>query len=184
MKLINRNLSNLFVLALAIFVSLTSCNNAKKDMDNTGDEIEMKVEQIEQTADAKVKSTEKSYNNDNEIGVYNITQVDSPPLMSADCTTESSPKQCSDKKVMEFIKKNVNISKSWKNEGSFEQVLVIIEKDGSLRDIKYVASSNNDGCEACQKAAVDVVGKMSNWIPAKKDGKAVAVKMTIPVKFV
>lgn len=183
MKLLKLNY--LFAIALFISISFASCKNAEKDMENATDKIENEAKELKEEAKETTASVKKSMEEvDMKAGVYNITQVDRPPLMSSDCIKDAKPQLCSDEKVMDFIKKNVKKPSAWKNEGSFEQVLVVIEKDGSLRDIKYVASSNNEGCEACQKAAVEVVGKMNKWQPAMKDGKPVAVKMTIPVKFV
>jgi protein TonB len=117
--------------------------------------------------------------------IYNITQVDRPPLFSADCAKAENPRKCSEDKILAFIKDNAKFPKaaSTKNQDGFEQVIFVVEKDGSLADVKYAASSEADKCDGCQQAAVDVVGLMTKWEPAMKDGKAVAVQMTVPVRF-
>jgi hypothetical protein len=181
----NQKFINLFAFALLIFITIVGCKNAESKTEEAAEKIEAEAKELKNGAENAAKEIKSEANKImNSSNVLNLTQVDTPPLMDATCKADKNPKKCSDSKVLKFIKNNIVIPNGWNNEASFEQVLVVIEKDGSLRDIKYVASSNNKGCKACQKAAVDVVGKMDNWVPAMKDGKPVAVQMTIPVKFV
>ena len=177
-----------FLLFGAIGFSLVACNNdSKKDMDNAVDEVETAVENAADNVANKakeIKSDIKSEMEENEYStstsaVLNETQVDSK-AMFGDCATV----KCSEEKILSFIKDNIVLPKN-KNtlDNSLEQVLVVVDKNGAIGDVKFVASSNSKGCPTCQQAAVDVVGKMKNWKPAMKDGNPVAVKMTIPVRF-
>ena len=40
-----------------------------------------------------------------------------------------------------------------------------------------------ENCDWCQQTAVNVVGKMTQWRPALKNGKPVPVELVIPIKF-
>lgn len=56
----------------------------------------------------------------------------------------------------------------------------VVEKDGSITDIKVVRSS---GFPELDNAAIDVIKRMPNWIPGEQSGKKVRVKYTLPVVF-
>ena len=157
----------------AIAISIVACNNTEQNkVSETADEIETVV--------SKTIKGVKSEAEINKPMVYNETQVDTK-AMFGNCSTA----ECSEKKILSFVKDNIQFPKNQNLlDESLEQVLIVINKNGSLEDVKYVASSNDEGCPVCQQAAVDVVGKMKNWKPAMKDGKAVAMKMTIPVRIV
>ena len=56
---------------------------------------------------------------------------------------------------------------------------IVVEKDGSLTDIKVVKSVD----PSLDKEAIRVVKTMPNWIPGMQDGEPVRVKYKIPVTF-
>lgn len=56
---------------------------------------------------------------------------------------------------------------------------VIIEKDGSINDVKVAKSVD----PSLDKEAVRVIKSMPKWIPGRQNGKAVRVQYTIPVTF-
>lgn len=173
-----------FLLFGTIGFFLVSCNNEnKKDTDNAVDEVETAVEDVADKAN-EIKNELDSEMKENDYAtntraVLNETQVDSK-AMFGNCATVA----CSEKKILSFIKDNIVLPKNKDLlDNSLEQVLVVVDENGEIADVKFVASSNSKGCPACQQAAVDVVGKMKNWKPAMKGGTPVAVKMTIPVRF-
>ena len=167
------------LLALAAAVTFTSCDSnedsAKENMEKASTDVENKVDDAQ-------KEMEKPRA---EKMVYSIADVDVQPLFGLECPTKDDPVACSNEEMLKFVKDNAKFPKeaSRKGQDGFEQVIVVIEKDGSVSDMKYVASSQTKDCEGCQKAAVDVVAKMKTWTPAKKDGKPVATQITIPVRF-
>jgi protein TonB len=55
----------------------------------------------------------------------------------------------------------------------------IINEDGSISDIKILKGINN----ICDKAAIDVIKIMPNWIPGVYQDKKVKVYYSIPIKF-
>jgi protein TonB len=55
----------------------------------------------------------------------------------------------------------------------------IVGSDGTIRDVKVVHSLD----PYCDKEALRVISIMPKWIPGKQNGKAVAVRYSIPVIF-
>lgn len=56
----------------------------------------------------------------------------------------------------------------------------VVEKDGSLSNIKIVRSAKNEWLD---QEAVRVIASMPKWRPGMLKGKPVRVKYTIPVNF-
>jgi TonB family protein len=71
------------------------------------------------------------------------------------------------------------VSKDKKSEGTVYASFTI-GTDGVCKDFNIKRGVS----EALDKAAIDALKKMPKWAPAEKEGKAVAMEMTIPVKFV
>jgi TonB family protein len=59
------------------------------------------------------------------------------------------------------------------------KVQFIITKDGSLADIAVINSVNS----TLANAAIQLVKKMPNWIPAAQDGRLVKMRFILPVTF-
>lgn len=76
-----------------------------------------------------------------------------------------------------FIRKNLCYPSEECVEGSVI-VRFIVEKDGSISDVKVIRS-----IPLVDDEAVRVVRSMPKWIPAEKDGKAVRSRFMLPVKF-
>ncbi|WP_420582595.1 energy transducer TonB [Reichenbachiella sp.] len=55
----------------------------------------------------------------------------------------------------------------------------VIEKDGSVSSAKILKSLNED----CDKEALRLISNSVKWSPGKIDGKAVRVKMALPLNF-
>ena len=55
----------------------------------------------------------------------------------------------------------------------------VVGKDGKVRDVVVLKTLD----PYCDKEAVRVINSMPNWIPGKQNGKAVAVKYTVPITF-
>ena len=56
----------------------------------------------------------------------------------------------------------------------------VVEKDGSLTDIKVVKGIG----AGCDEEAVRVLAGAPNWKPGKQRGRPVRVYMTVPIRFV
>ncbi|GLR16918.1 energy transducer TonB [Portibacter lacus] len=167
---------------LSIAFTFASCDMEKK---SSTEEVSMENDKIENAVSADNNKAMETKKAEEEAMIYTIADVDMQPLFSMECASMENPVECSNEKMLQFVKDNATFPREAinRNQDGFEQVIVVIEKDGSLSNMKYVASSKTKECDGCQKAAVDVVGMMENWKPAMKDGKPVAVQMTIPVRF-
>lgn len=83
----------------------------------------------------------------------------------------------------QFIRNNLSYPENLKNAGVKGKVYVqfVVEKDGSITNVKVRRSSRND---VLDQEAVKVVKKMPNWEPGSVRGKKVRVKQTVPISFV
>ena len=83
-----------------------------------------------------------------------------------------------------FINKNIKYPQSEKKRRitGTSYVSFIIEKDGSISDIKVIKGIPNG--EGCDQEAIRVVSMMPKWIPGKIYGTPVKVKLNLPIKFV
>lgn len=83
--------------------------------------------------------------------------------------------------LMEFLQKNVKYPVEAQKKGVQGRVLVsfVVEKDGSLSEIKTVKSVD----PLLDEEALRVVKSMPNWTPGKQKGKAVRVKYNVPISF-
>jgi protein TonB len=81
------------------------------------------------------------------------------------------------KALDDFIKLNLKDSRKYKKGNVYAQF--IIEKDGSITDIKIIRGlSNKQDIEV-----VRLISTMPNWIPGKQREKKRRVRYVLPVKF-
>lgn len=81
----------------------------------------------------------------------------------------------------EYVAENLKYPRQARREGIKGKVFLqfIIDKDGSLTNVKVVKGIGF----GCDEEAVRVVSSAPRWKPGKQRGKAVKVKMTLPIKF-
>ncbi|MCF8298438.1 MAG: M56 family metallopeptidase [Saprospiraceae bacterium] len=86
-----------------------------------------------------------------------------------------------DEARIKFIQSNLTYPESARKNGIQGTVYIefIIEKDGTVSDVKVLRGFNED----CEKEAVRVVSAMTKWKPGKMKGKPVRVKFVMPIKF-
>lgn len=84
-------------------------------------------------------------------------------------------------KMMEFIKKNMKYPDFEKNEAIDGKVYAsfVVDEEGNISDIKIVRSVS----KGLDNEAIRLLKLMQKWLPGVKDGKAVKVRMTIPIAF-
>jgi len=58
-------------------------------------------------------------------------------------------------------------------------VQFVVQKDGSLQEIQVIKGIG----AGCDEEAVRVIKKSKNWKPGKQRGRAVKVRMIIPIVF-
>jgi len=83
--------------------------------------------------------------------------------------------------MMKYIMENMKYPEQAMKEGIQGRVTVrfIVEKDGSISDVKPVLSVH----PLLNKEAVRVVESMPKWTPGKQNGKPVRVRFNVPVMF-
>ena len=85
------------------------------------------------------------------------------------------------KSFYEFVSKNLYYPAQARRMGMEGRVFVefVVEKDGSLTDIKAVKGIG----AGCNEEAVRVISKAPNWNPGKQRGREVRVRMIMPIMF-
>ena len=85
------------------------------------------------------------------------------------------------KALLDYLNKNVCYPQQAFNAGIEGRVIVtfVVGKDGSVRSAKLVKSVD----PALDNEALRVINAMPNWTPGRQNGKAVAVKYTVPISF-
>jgi protein TonB len=83
--------------------------------------------------------------------------------------------------LAEFLSRNINYPEMAKANGQEGKVIVqfVVGRDGKISDIEVLKK----GGWGFDEAALEVVKKMPAWKPAKQNGKAVPLRMTLPIKF-
>lgn len=83
--------------------------------------------------------------------------------------------------MLQYLMKNIKYPEQAVKEGIQGRVTVrfIVEKDGSISDVKPVLSVH----PLLNKEAVRVVESMPKWSPGKNNGKPVRVRFNLPVMF-
>ena len=83
--------------------------------------------------------------------------------------------------LIAFLSKNVTYPQEARETGTQGIVYVtfVVEKDGSLSDIKIL----QDIGAGCGEEAVRVIKAMPKWIPAKQKGEKVRMQFNLPIKF-
>ena len=86
-----------------------------------------------------------------------------------------------DKALLEYLSNNIKYPVVAQENGVQGRVVVsfVVEKDGSITDVKVVRSVD----PSLDKEAQRVVKSMPKWIPGKQNGSAVRVKYNVPVSF-
>lgn len=83
--------------------------------------------------------------------------------------------------MLKYIMENMKYPEQAMKKGIQGRVAVsfIVEKDGSISDVKPILSVHT----LLDKEAVRVVESMPKWTPGKQNGKPVRVRFNLPVMF-
>ena len=88
-------------------------------------------------------------------------------------------------KMMQYISSHLKFPESASKDSIFKAcktlIKFVVEADGKVTNEAVVRECI--GCPDCDKEAVRVIGSMPKWNPGKNAGKAVAVRMALPVFF-
>lgn len=84
--------------------------------------------------------------------------------------------------MAKFVSKNIQFPPSVDNAMCVSiYASFVINTDGSLSDIKILRCSPD--CPPCAEETIRVIKLMPNWKPGISNGKPVAVRFTIPIRF-
>lgn len=113
-----------------------------------------------------------------------LKTVDIPPLFEgcADPLISASQRQnCSAPKIQQFIRAHLSYPDSARARGVEGMVVVrfSVSETGMITDLELL---RNIGA-GCGQEALRVVRMMPNFTPAYRNGKAIATKMTLPIRF-
>jgi TonB family protein len=146
-------------------------------LDNKNDELEFNNFYGNLTSTAIPTNTDKQ--------IFRVAQQ-MPRLPGCeDQLSESDKKDCSNRKMFEYIYKNIKYPIDAKINGIEGKVVsqFIINTDGSVSDIQIIQDIGG----GCGKAVIDLLQTMNDmpekWIPGRQSGKNVNVVYTLPIKF-
>jgi len=101
-----------------------------------------------------------------------------------DISNKAEREQCAQKKMLEFIYKNIKYPPIARENGIEGMAVIqfVVDENGQIKDPKIV----RDVAGGCGTEAMRVVELMSDqvtWVPGKQRGKAVQVYFNLPVRF-
>jgi len=107
---------------------------------------------------------------DGSINTFELFDVDQPPQFPGG---QAALKQ--------FFLENIKFPEAARAEVAEGLVTVtfVVDENGAVTQVESLKSDRQD----FQDEAIRVVESMPNWEPGRKDGKAVSVKFTLPIKF-
>jgi len=131
--------------------------------------------------------TEPVYDKEKVKNVYPVSAdaFDRPPLFDRACLNAEDKVECTNREIQEFVVDN-DFQYPEKALDRFQEgqeyVTFKLTEDGIIKNIRVLA--REDVCRGCADVAADIISSMKDmWFPAMKDGKPVATKITVPVKF-
>ena len=104
------------------------------------------------------------------------TIVEEMPILKT-CEHEVFKKQCSDKKFLQYLYKNIRYDHASHMEEIESKTLIsfVIEKNGETTNFKFIKGNPNSNIE-------DVIKNMPKWIPGKQDNETKRVEMKLPLR--
>lgn len=107
---------------------------------------------------------------------------DSLQASSVKLTTREKPKfPGGEEELRKFLALNLRYPNDALQHGVEGEVIVSfkIDEEGNISDVRSLKKIGY----GCDEEAIKVVKKMPQWIPAKKDGKKIAVTYNLPIEF-
>jgi len=94
---------------------------------------------------------------------------------------DTQKKQCAEKKMLEYIYKNIKYPSIARENGIEGMVVLsfVIDKQGNITEPKILRDLGG----GCGKEALRIVKSMPNWTPGKQRNQPVKVQFNLPVRF-
>ncbi|MCB0661202.1 MAG: M56 family metallopeptidase [Saprospiraceae bacterium] len=158
-------------------------NQDSKEGKYPGDETVLDTEYLIDTVITFDPSTKEESIQIVKTEVFKVVD-EMPRFPGCEDETENSPAkdQCAQRKLMEYLGKNLQYPEAAKKDGVEGTVVVsfiVSSYQGKVFDIKILKSLQPD----CDKEVIRVMENMPSWTPGKQNGKNVNVRYTLPVKF-
>lgn len=101
-----------------------------------------------------------------------------------DIANKAEREQCAQKKMLEFIYKNIKYPPIARENGIEGMAVIqfVVDEKGKIKDPKIVRDLAG-GCGQEASRVVKLMADQVNWIPGKQRGKAVPVYFNLPVRF-
>lgn len=116
-----------------------------------------------------------------------LALLERPPLFAASCKAEDDTEEmleCSNDAIKDYFQQTDYPADALrKNRETTTIVSFVVDANGVIQDNKVTARSKNGNCAACREQAVEMVKAMDNWIPARRNGKAVATRLNLPINY-
>jgi TonB family protein len=115
---------------------------------------------------------------------YTAGEVDEAPVFGEKCFDRTNTMECTNAAIQDYIFSAIEYPEEAmeKKQDGVYMVTFTLDKNGEVgNDFKVVAKEKP--CDGCAQAAVNAVAEMPKWKPAMKNGKAVAIELTLPVRF-
>jgi TonB family protein len=142
---------------------------------------EIKQERLVGDSDIVLKNTDVTNTMEKDsIHTIHLLQNDIN-VVSMDSTEELPAYPGGDIERLKFLQSAVHYPDIARREGIQGTVYLtfIIEKDGSIHNLQILKGIGG----GCDEEAMRVIQAMPKWIPARKNGQPVAVRLNMPLKF-
>lgn len=146
----------------------------------TSEPVETDTEALDELLDLTVTAPD----GEGEVTVVTETVVAEPPVEvnKIHDIVEVMPSYTGGMEAMiKYITKNMKYPASAKRLGIEGSVYVqfVVGADGKVTDAKVLRGIHSD----CDAEAVRVISSLPGWVSGKQNGKAVSVRMVLPIKF-
>ncbi len=133
-------------------------------------ELDLDIEMTEETriVEVIIKQVQEDMPEEKVDEIFTIVEVQPAPIGGM-------------KAFYEFVSKNLKYPNKAARMSIEGRVFIefVVEKDGSLTDIKAVKGIG----AGCDEEAIRVISQAPDWNPGKQRGRAVRVRMVLPIVF-
>jgi len=121
-------------------------------------------------------------------GTVDHTEVDQmPQFPGCENTSADAGKlsDCSYREMTTYVVKNVKYPETARKKGisGMPVIQFVVDQSGRVRDVEVIKSAEATLDAEAKRAVEQMMLGSFLWTPGKKDGKAVSVQLTIPIKF-
>ena len=126
-------------------------------------------------------TTSSLFAQDKEHEKLRVIVEEAPLFPGCEEEEKENQKACADVKLFNYLANELTYPVIARENGITGHVIVqfIIEKDGSIADVKVISGIGG----GCDEVAQEVIAGMPKWNPGKQRGRPVRVLFTLPVSF-